>query len=162
MGEPAAGLGGFGQSHRQAVESWALTGAAGVGDVVRYGDVAVLIALLRDPALAEVVLQRELGPLAADDPHATELRAVLRTYLESGLNTVSTATALGYCRRTIERRLRHAETLIGHVSRQRSSELLMAIRIAEVRRQGKSPPGTAQSQSAAGRPTPHLHSIGSF
>jgi hypothetical protein len=131
IGEPASGRAGFRTTHEQALEAWSVARSS-LDGVARYGDITLMIALRRDPALAAMFLSRELGALARDRRHERELRNVLRTYLESGHNTVSASSAVGYCRRTVERKIRQAEELLGHPARHRSGELLIALRLIEL------------------------------
>jgi GGDEF-like domain len=131
FGEPGSGLEGFRSSHDQALEAWSV--AAATGDrVALYRDVALMIALLRDRMLASVFVTRELGQLASPGEREAELRRVARTYLESGQNGVVTASKLGCNRRTVERKLQHAERLMGHLLRQRSGEALLALRLVSL------------------------------
>jgi DNA-binding PucR family transcriptional regulator len=92
--------------------------------------VVLMIALLRDRDLARVFLDRELGELAAAGQRQDDLRHVTRTYLESGQSTVATASKLGCNRRTVERKLKQAEGLIGHLLWQRSAEVLLALTLS--------------------------------
>jgi hypothetical protein len=131
FGEPAALLQGFRATHDEALEAWAVASAVEDG-IVRYRDVALLIALLRDRSLGQMFLDRELGPLAGSGKRETDLRHVAQAYLESAQNTVATASKLGCNRRTVERKLQQAELLLGHLLRQRSGEVLVALRLAKV------------------------------
>ena len=130
FGEPALGLSGMRQSHAQALETWGAWKATGFGigpSLIHRADVALLIGLTRDPELLSRFLSRELGPLLAGGAREADLRAVARAYLESGQNAVATAAKLCCSRRTVERKLRTVEALIGHPLRQRSAELHVAL-----------------------------------
>ena len=131
LGEPATGLAGFRASHNQALEAWSVARALG-DPVVRYADIALLLAILHDRDLSAILIRRELGPLADASPRARDLRAVARAYLEHGQNTVATASHLGCNRRTVERKVEEVELLVGHLLRQRTAEFLVALRLADL------------------------------
>jgi PucR C-terminal helix-turn-helix domain len=131
IGESGEGLDGFQASHDQAVEAWSVATVTG-RHLVLYRDVVLMIALLRDRDLARMFLDRELGELAAAGQREAELRHVARTYLESGQSTVATASKLGCNRRTVERKLKQAERLMGHLLWQRSAEVLLALMLANL------------------------------
>jgi hypothetical protein len=58
----------------------------------------------------------------------------VRAYLEHGQNISATAALRRRDRKTIVRQLRAAEQLIQHAVSDRSDELLVAVRIAEILR----------------------------
>jgi hypothetical protein len=133
FGEPAAGIAGFAASHHQALE--ARTTAAAIDQhAVRFADVRLLIALLRDGDLAKEFIERELGEL--DDPteRMRELRETLRAYLENGQSVSATAAVRRRDRKTIERQLRSAELLIHHRVSHRCDALLVALRLSDILR----------------------------
>lgn len=133
FGEPAAGIAGFAASHHQALEARTIA-AATSQHAVRFADLRLLIALLRDGELAKGFIERELGEL--DDPNERmgELRETVRAYLEHG-QSVSTAAAIRRRdRKTIERQLRSAERLIHRRVSDRCDDLLIALRIADILR----------------------------
>jgi hypothetical protein len=129
FGEQASGLAGFRTSHEQALEAWRIARAS-APPVVHFAAVASLVALLRDPELAGVFIRHELGELAVGGTRERDLRRVARTYLELGQNAVATASKLGCNRRTVERKLSAIEDAVGHLLRQRSAELLLALQAA--------------------------------
>jgi hypothetical protein len=61
-----------------------------------------------------------------------ELRATVRAYLEHGQCVSATAALLRHDRKTIQRQLHLAEQLLNHCLRDRSGELLIALRAAEI------------------------------
>jgi sugar diacid utilization regulator len=133
FGEPAAGIAGFAASHRQALEARKIA-AATDQPAVRFADVRLLIALLRDGDLAKGFIERELGEL--DDPgeRMGELRETLRAYLEHAQSVSATAAVRRRDRKTIERQLRSAERLIHRRVSDRCDDLLIALRIADILR----------------------------
>jgi len=133
FGEPAAGIAGFAASHHQALEARTIAAATN-HHAVRFADLRLLIALLRDGDLAKEFIERELGEL--DDPgeRMRELRETLRAYLEHGQSVSATAAVRRRDRKTIERQLRSAEVLIHHRVSDRCDALLVALRISDILR----------------------------
>jgi hypothetical protein len=91
FGEPAAGIAGFAASHHQAVEAKAIAAATNQ-HAVRFADLRLLIALLRESDLAKEFTGRELGELDDPSERMGELRETLRTYLEHGQSVSATAS----------------------------------------------------------------------
>ncbi|HYQ12172.1 MAG TPA: helix-turn-helix domain-containing protein, partial [Solirubrobacterales bacterium] len=79
---------------------------------------------------------RELGPLAADDDSARRLAGTLRVYLEERSSPSRTADRLGVHANTIPNRIRAIEELLGHPVDSRVAELLIALRLAPLVRDG--------------------------
>jgi hypothetical protein len=131
VGEPAAGVAGFSASHQEALEARDIAAATGER-VVRFAHVRLLAAVLRDGELAKDFVQRELGELDRPSEHTHELRATLRAYLEHSQSIAATAALRRRDRKTIVRQLRAAERLIDHTVSDRSDELLLALRLAEI------------------------------
>jgi hypothetical protein len=131
FGEPAGGLAGFSVSHRQAIEARAIA-VATAERVVRFGDLHLLIALLRDRRLSQGFVERELGELAGPGERTRELRATLRAYLEHGQCVSTTAALLRRDRKTIQRQLQSAQELLRRCVSDRSGELLIALRTADI------------------------------
>lgn len=131
FGEPAEGISGFATSHRQACEAKAIAVATDQR-AVRFADFRVLIAVLRDHDLARGLIEAELGELDQPGKRMWELRETLRAYLEHGQSVSATAARRRRSRKTIERHLRSAEKLIHHRVSDRTDEVLIALRVAEV------------------------------
>jgi PAS domain-containing protein len=133
FGEPGAGIAGFATSHRQALEARTIA-AATSRHVVRFADLRLLAAVLRDEELAKGFVERELGELDDAGERTHELTATLRAYLEHGQSISATAALRRRDRKTIARQLRDAERLIHHRVSERSEELLIALQVAEILR----------------------------
>jgi hypothetical protein len=133
LGEPAAGMAGFAVSHRQALEARTIAAATNQ-HAVRFADLRLLIALLRDSDLARGFIERELGELDDPSERMGELRETLRAYLEHGQSVSATAAVRSRDRKTIERQLRSAEMLIRHRVSDRSDDVLVALRTADILR----------------------------
>lgn len=151
FGEPAAGIAGFAASHHQALEARTIA-AATSEHVIRFADVRLIAAVLRDEELAKAFVERELGELDHPGERMRELRVTLRAYLEHGQSITATAALRRRNRKTIVRQLRAAEQLIHRPVSDRSDELLVALRITEILRTRAAPAGTtaaaARSPSA--------------
>ena len=135
LGEPAEGIEGFAASHQQALEASAVADAASQR-AVRFADLRLVIAVLRDGELAKGFIERELGELDRPDERMRELRETLRAYLEHSQSVSAAAARRGRDRKTIERQLRAAERLMHHRASDRSEEVLVALRVAEILRNG--------------------------
>ena len=133
FGEPAEGIAGFVASHQQALEARAIAEAT-KNRAVRFGDLRVLIAVLRDGDLAKGFIERELGELDRPNERMAELRETLRVYLEHSQSVSATAALRRRDRKTIERQLRSSEQLLHHRVSDRSDEVLLALRVAEILR----------------------------
>jgi sugar diacid utilization regulator len=133
FGESAAGIAGFAASHQQALEARTIAAATGQR-AVRFADLRLLAAVLRDQELAKGFIERELRELDHPNERMYELRATLRAYLEHSQSISATAALRRRDRKTIVRQLRSAERLIHHRVSDRSDELLMALRIGDILR----------------------------
>jgi PucR C-terminal helix-turn-helix domain/GGDEF-like domain len=131
-GEPGRGLAGWRLTHRQACAAMpvALRDPRGI---VRYADVALLATLLRDELLASSLRQLYLAPLMSERDGGEGLRETLRAYLAAGGNVSSAAAALGVHRKTVAKRLRTTEQLIGRNLGSCLAELDAALRLEELR-----------------------------
>jgi hypothetical protein len=133
FGEPAEGIAGFATSHHQALEARAIA-VATCHRAVRFADFRVVIAVLRDGELAKGFVERELGELDGPSERMWELRETLRAYLERSQSVSAVAVLRRRDRKTIERQLRSAEQLLHHPVSDRSDEVLIALRVADVLR----------------------------
>ena len=134
FGEPAEGIAGFAVSHQQALEAKAVAVATNQR-AVRFADLRLLIAVLRDGDLAKGFVEHELGELDRPGERMRELRETLRAYLEHSQSVSAAAAVRRRDRKTIERQLRSAEQLIRHRVSDRSDEVLVALRVADILQQ---------------------------
>jgi DNA-binding PucR family transcriptional regulator len=129
-GQPAPGVDGFRQTHRQALRAQDVANLARPGSQVttfaETGPVALLLADL--PATRGWVWQ-VLGNLADDDEQATRLRETLHVFLATGGSYVATAERLTLHKNTIQYRVRKAEEAVGHAIDGHRSDVEMALRI---------------------------------
>lgn len=110
VGEPHEGLPGWRLSHLQAKA--ALPIAERKGGPVRYGEVAILAAIIRDDLAVTFLREAYLDPLKGARDGGRAARETLRGYLDSQMNVSATAAALGVDRRTVRNRLKAIEELI--------------------------------------------------
>jgi hypothetical protein len=82
-----------------------------IDDVAELG---VERLLLSDPDLAAAIVDRELGPLLADQRLGDQLVKTLQIYYDAGSNRRETARRLQLADRTVAYRLKRAEDLLGH------------------------------------------------
>ena len=78
------------------------------------GDIALETTFLLDDELVAAAIDRELGPLLADQRMGEELIETLEVYLSSRQNTREAARRLHLAPRTVAYRLERIETLLGH------------------------------------------------
>jgi DNA-binding PucR family transcriptional regulator len=95
--------------------------------LVRYGDVALIAAALRDPDLGQFLIETYVGPLERD---RMAFRETIVAFFGSNWNASSTAAALGVSRQTVASRLRMVEEQLGQPLGQCSAVLETALRLA--------------------------------
>jgi len=127
VGEPAEGLAGWRFSHLQAKAALAVAERRGE-TVVRYADVAIEAATLRDDLLARSLRELYLEPLERMRDGGKVARETLRAYFAAERNISSTAAALGVDRRTVRNRIRAIEELIGRPLTVAAADLEIALR----------------------------------
>ena len=128
IGGPAQGHPGWRLTHEQA-KAALLVATRGGQQVVRYPDVALLAAALKDELLAASLRSLYLDPLGADGGAGEVLRTTLRAYLDADRNVSSTAAAVGVSRNTVSNRLRVIESRIGHLRPAISGDLTLALQL---------------------------------
>lgn len=127
IGEPGEDLGGWRLTHRQAK---AALPVADRGDgLVRYSEVALLTAVLRDDVLMSSLRTMYLDPLKNDRDAGAVLRETLSAYFATDRNAASTAAVLGVSRQTITNRLRTAEVHLARPISECATELEIALRL---------------------------------
>ena len=131
LGEPAAGLPGWRLSHRQALAAHPIA-LRGPEALVRYADVALLAAILRDDLLATSLRKLYLEPLEAERDGGAALRKTLRAYFAAERNVSSAAATLAIDRHTVANRLRVAAKHIGRPLDACAGDLQVALRLGQV------------------------------
>jgi hypothetical protein len=128
LGEPGEGLSGWRLSHRQAKAALPIAERRGQ-PILRYGDVALLAAILRDDLVATSLHQLYLEPLENGRDGGKMARETLRAYFAAERNISSTAAVLGVDRRTVANRIRAVEDLFGRPLNSFATELETALQL---------------------------------
>jgi hypothetical protein len=126
-GEPAKGLSGWRLTHRQAAAALPVAKRE-PGALVRYAEVSLLAAVVREDVLCESLHQLYLAPLAELQDGGAVLRETLRAYFAAGRNASSAAASLRVTRKTVASRLRAVEEAIGRPLNVCAAELEVALR----------------------------------
>jgi DNA-binding PucR family transcriptional regulator len=129
VGLPAAGVDGFRQSHREAIDAQRLAVSVGSKELfTAYADVELVCLMTRNEEGARGLVERELGGLAAPDSALDRVRETVQLFLSNGGNVDLTASMLTVHKNTIRYRLAQAEELIGHPLSERRTEVDVALR----------------------------------
>lgn len=135
-GEPGEGLSGWRLSHRQATAALPVAQRV-AGTLVRYGDVALLAAVLADDLLLTSLRRAYLEPLRRERDGGEAAMATLRAYFQTARNISSAAAALGVNRRTVASRLAAVEERLGRPLDAIATELEVAIRLDHFEREAR-------------------------
>jgi hypothetical protein len=130
LGEPAQGLEGWRFTHAQAKAALPIADRGGAA-VVRFVDVALEAAIVRDELLATSLRRRYLEPLEAARDGGVQARRTLRTYFAAERNVSATAAALGVDRRTVRNRLAAIEELLGRPLNGSAADMEIALRVGD-------------------------------
>jgi DNA-binding PucR family transcriptional regulator len=130
LGEPAFGIAGWRQSHRQALDAFYLA-QHGQATIVHYRQDCVAAAAAKDSLLRSSLHDLFLKPLK-DDPRSSAHFETLRAYLVAERNRASTAAALGVSRQTVGNRLRAIENLLGCTLHSCSPAIEVALQLDEL------------------------------
>jgi hypothetical protein len=127
-GEPGRQLAGWRTTHQQAQAAHMVLRRS-QRRFARYGDVALLAAVLKDQALVRALLDTYLVPLQDSREGHSVLQETLRAYCVAGRNISATATTLNVARSTIESRLRTIEERLGRTLHPYPPELEIALHL---------------------------------
>lgn len=131
LGDPAHGLAGWRQTHRQAQAVWPIAKRSEEG-LVLYADAAMLASVLKDDLFASSLRERYLDPLASERDGGATLRATVRAFFSANRNVSSAAAALGVGRHAVTNRLRVVEEKIGQPLSAFGAEFEAALRLDEI------------------------------
>ena len=131
VGEPACGIGGWRLSHRQARAALPIAQRSRER-VTRYGDVAVLAAVLGDDLFATSLRELYFAPLVRERDGGEAWRQTLRAYFLAERNVSSTAAALRVSRQTVVNRLHTIEERLGRPLAGCSAEVDAVLRLEEL------------------------------
>lgn len=132
LGDPAAGLAGWRQTHRQAQAVFPIAKRSDER-FVSYGDAAMLASVLQDDLFAAALRERYLAPLASERDGGATLRATLRAFFSANRNVSSAAAALGVGRHAVTNRLRLVEEKIGQPLTSSGAEFEAALRLHDLK-----------------------------
>jgi hypothetical protein len=126
LGEPGTGVAGWRRTRRQA-EAAHLAAERGADSVVRYRDVSLISAALRDPDLHHFLAETYVDPLGG---YRSPLGRTLIAFFEADRNASSAAAALGLARQTVASRVQIAEKRLGRPLAECAAQLETALRLA--------------------------------
>ncbi len=134
LGEPAPGITGFRDSHRQALHARRVATLARrpPGAITRYRRVALIAMATADMEQAQAFVKRELAGLGGGDDASSRLVATLGIFLEEGASHSRAAKRLGIHENTVRYRIRQAEELLGRGVGERTLDLRVALALLNV------------------------------
>jgi PucR C-terminal helix-turn-helix domain/GGDEF-like domain len=131
VGEPAYGLDGFRQTHRQALRTQDLALAAKGGSrLTTFADVGAIALMCTDINAARSWVWSTLADLALDDEAHARLRETLQVFLSTGSYT-ATAERLVLHKNSVQYRIRKAEDALGRPIDDRGADLELALRVCQ-------------------------------
>jgi DNA-binding PucR family transcriptional regulator len=131
VGQPAYGLDGFRQTHRQAVRSQDLALAARPGSrLTTFADVGAVALICTDVDAARSWVWGTLADLAFDDEPRGRLRDTLQIFLVTGSYT-ATAERMMLHKNSVQYRIRKAEEALGAPIEDRRADLELALRACQ-------------------------------
>jgi len=131
LGDPAVGIAGWRQTHRQAQAVFPIAKRSDES-YVHYPDAAMLASVLQDDLFAAALRERYLAPLASERDGGATLRATVRAFFSANRNVSSAAAALGVGRHAVTNRLRIVEEKIGQPLTVAGAEFEAALRLHEL------------------------------
>jgi DNA-binding PucR family transcriptional regulator len=130
VGEPAAGIDGFRQTHRQALRAQDVAVAARPGaQVTSFAEVGPVALLCADLEATRSWVWLVLGALADDDESNERLRETLRIFLAARGSYLAAGERLTLHKNTVRYRIRKAQEAIGHPGEDRRSDVELALRV---------------------------------
>jgi DNA-binding PucR family transcriptional regulator len=130
VGDPAAGIDGFRQTHRQAlaVHGVAVTARPGT-QVTTFAEVGPIALLSADLDAARRWVWLVLGTLADDDAQNGRLRETVRGFLAANGSYQAAGERLAMHKNTVQYRIRKAQEALGHPIQDRRNDVELALRI---------------------------------
>jgi DNA-binding PucR family transcriptional regulator len=132
IGEPARGVTGFRQTHRDAIDAARVAhlGKRRPGSVTAYRAVELPALLAGDIGRTRRFVLEQLGPLAREDDEMARLRATLLPYLEESGSRIATSRRLGIHPNTVANRIRACRDLLDRDLSRRQVRLQVALGLA--------------------------------
>jgi DNA-binding PucR family transcriptional regulator len=130
IGDPAAGVDGFRQTHQQALRAQGVAVAARPGSqVTTFAEVGPIALLSADLEASRGWVWLVLGGLANDDESTGRLRETMRVFLAANGSYQTAAERLAIHKNTVQYRIRKAQEAVGRPTQDRRSDLELALRI---------------------------------
>jgi hypothetical protein len=130
VGDPAAGIDGFRQTHRQALRAHGVAVTARPGtQVTTFAEVGPIALLSADLDSNREWVWLVLGTLADDDEQNERLRETLRVFLAANGSYQAAGERLAIHKNTVQYRIRKAHGAIGYPIQDRRSDVELALRI---------------------------------
>jgi sugar diacid utilization regulator len=133
VGEPGQGFTGWRLTHLQARATQRVA-MCSARPVMRYSDVALQALVLLNEDLADSFIDLYLAPLKRNRRTAVVFCQTLDAYFTAGCNVSATAEALGVSRGTLRSRMSAIERALGFHPDARNAELMVALRLDDLRR----------------------------
>jgi hypothetical protein len=112
LGEPAPGITGWRQTHREAAAGLVVASRL-KRPVVRHSEFLILAAILNNPVLSAALEAKYLTPLSEGSNGGKSPLKTLQAYYEANRSGKSAAAALNVSPQTVSNHLRWAEDLLG-------------------------------------------------
>jgi DNA-binding PucR family transcriptional regulator len=130
LGDPAAGVDGFRQTHQQALRAQGVAVAAQPGtQVTTFAEVGPIALLSADLDATRGWVWHVLGDLADNDQNSERLRETLRVFLAAKGSYQTAGERLAIHKNTVQYRIRKAQEAIGQPSQDHRSDVELALRI---------------------------------
>ncbi len=133
VGEPARGIAGWRQTHREA-QAALVVALHRPQSFTRCSEVLLEAAVLRHDALARSLVRNYLAPLENLRIGGQKARETLHAYFVCDRNVSAAAHFLGVARNTVESRLRDIEACLGRMLPTCVAELEVALRLESLPR----------------------------
>jgi DNA-binding PucR family transcriptional regulator len=130
IGDPAAGLAGFRDTHGLAQAAY-LVAQLSHERITQYADIAREARALQDPLHAKWLMRTYITPVVEHHDGATLLRTLEKFY-EAGRVVDKAAKLLGIGRHTVERHLDKIGEIIGRELRTCHTEIELALRLVQL------------------------------
>jgi PucR-like helix-turn-helix protein/diguanylate cyclase with GGDEF domain len=130
VGEPAQGVTGWRLTHQQARSALPLA-LRGARATVRYGDVSLIAAVVRDETFLSSLVELYLRRLREDRSIGAVWRETLCAYFSAERNVSSAAAGLGLSRQTVINRLQAIEERVERPVNACAAELEAVLKLEE-------------------------------
>lgn len=133
IGQVGYGVEGFRSSHLEAraVQRLMRLRSDPAPSTTAHEGVELELLLLADPDAAQQFVDRQLGPLSADNPRMSELRSTLRIYLDLDHSLAKVAAAEHISRNSVTYRVQQALSLCAHPAGSPTNKLRSAIAVCD-------------------------------